>query len=222
VAIICPSPLTYARQRPITASHSSRYDMLAIISSRYQYGPFLFFVAEVMSSYLTTDGLKKIFSTSGAPPWGLRPMAFATSATWLIRHWLPSWFFPTFVQKRTFRYSRHKFVCYRPFPGHVSSTGLKTLVPEVTSGSWWRKIVDDTCLHFSERVINRRDSLSQEDIDSPSISSFKNRPEKRWTSADGLFQIRLVYKSYPAARLEWHNACWLWIVIFFARCTCTR
>ena len=32
-----------------TASHSSRYDMLAIISSRYQYDPFLFFVAEVMS-----------------------------------------------------------------------------------------------------------------------------------------------------------------------------
>jgi len=31
-----------------TASHSSRHDMLAIISSRYQYGPFLFFVvAEV-------------------------------------------------------------------------------------------------------------------------------------------------------------------------------
>jgi len=33
---------------PITASHSSRYDMPAIISSRYQYGPFLFFVAEVV------------------------------------------------------------------------------------------------------------------------------------------------------------------------------
>jgi len=43
--------------------------MLAIISSRYQYGPFLFFVAEVnMSNYLTTDGLKKMFSTSGGPP----------------------------------------------------------------------------------------------------------------------------------------------------------
>jgi len=60
VAIICPSLLTYARQRPITADHSSRYDMLEIISSRYQYGPFLLFVAEVMSNYLTkcTDGLK--------------------------------------------------------------------------------------------------------------------------------------------------------------------
>jgi len=43
--------------------------MLAIISSRYQYGPFLsFFVAEVMSNYLTTDGLKKMFSTSAGPP----------------------------------------------------------------------------------------------------------------------------------------------------------
>jgi len=40
--------------------------------SRYQYGPFLFFVAEVMSNYLTTDGLKKFFSTSGGP---LRPEA---------------------------------------------------------------------------------------------------------------------------------------------------
>jgi len=53
---------------------------------RYQYSPFLFFVAEVMSSYLTTDGLKNFFSTSGGP-WGLRPVAFATPATWLIRHW---------------------------------------------------------------------------------------------------------------------------------------
>jgi len=46
--------------------------MLAIISSRYQYGPFLFFVAEVMSNDFTTDGLKKIFSTPGGP---LRPEA---------------------------------------------------------------------------------------------------------------------------------------------------
>ena len=44
-----------------TASHSSRHDMLAIILSRYQYGPFLFFVAEVMSNYLTTDGLNFFF-----------------------------------------------------------------------------------------------------------------------------------------------------------------
>ena len=29
---------------------------------------FNFFVAEVMSNYLTTDGLKKFFSTSGGPP----------------------------------------------------------------------------------------------------------------------------------------------------------
>ena len=36
--------------------------MVAVISPRYQYGPFLFFVAEVLSNYLTTDGLKKNFS----------------------------------------------------------------------------------------------------------------------------------------------------------------
>ena len=42
--------------------------MPAIVSSRYQYGLFSFFVAEVMSNYLTTDGLKIFFSTSGGPP----------------------------------------------------------------------------------------------------------------------------------------------------------
>jgi len=44
--------------------------MLAIISSRYQYGPFLFCVAEVMSNYLTTDGLKKFSLLPEAPPRG--------------------------------------------------------------------------------------------------------------------------------------------------------
>jgi len=49
-------------------------DMLAIISSRCQYGPFLFFfvVAEVMSNYLTTDGLKFFSLLHEAP---LRPEA---------------------------------------------------------------------------------------------------------------------------------------------------
>ena len=51
---------------------SSRQDMLAVISSRYQYGPFLLFVAEVMSNYLTTDGLKKFSILPEAP---LRPEA---------------------------------------------------------------------------------------------------------------------------------------------------
>jgi len=46
---------------------------------------FYFFVAQVMSNYLTTDGLRKISLLPEAP---LRPVAFATSATWLIRHWM--------------------------------------------------------------------------------------------------------------------------------------
>jgi len=50
-----------------TASHSSRHDMLAIIASRYQYGPFYFFVADVMSNYLTTDGLNKFSLLPEAP-----------------------------------------------------------------------------------------------------------------------------------------------------------
>jgi len=45
-----------------------------------------FVVAEVMSNYLTTDGLKNFSLLPEAPPSGLRPVAFATSATWLIRH----------------------------------------------------------------------------------------------------------------------------------------
>jgi len=44
--------------------------MMAIISSRYQCGQFLFFVvAEVMSNYLTTDGLKKICLLPEAHLW---------------------------------------------------------------------------------------------------------------------------------------------------------
>ena len=46
--------------------------MLAIVSSAYQYGPFLFSVAEVMSNYLTTDGLKNFPLLPEAP---LRPEA---------------------------------------------------------------------------------------------------------------------------------------------------
>jgi len=46
--------------------------MVAIISSRYQYGPLVFFVAQVMSNYSTTDGLKKISLLPEAP---LRPEA---------------------------------------------------------------------------------------------------------------------------------------------------
>ena len=46
---------------------------------------FIFVVAEVVSNYLTTEGLKKNFYFR-RPPFGLRPVAFATSATWLIRH----------------------------------------------------------------------------------------------------------------------------------------
>jgi len=46
--------------------------MLAIISSRYQYGPLVFFVAQVMSNYSTTDGLKKNSLLPEAP---LRPEA---------------------------------------------------------------------------------------------------------------------------------------------------
>ena len=50
-----------------TANHSSRHDMLALFRPAINTAHFYFFVAEVASNYLTTDGLKKFFSTSGGP-----------------------------------------------------------------------------------------------------------------------------------------------------------
>jgi len=60
----------------------------------------------------------------------------------------------------------------------------------VARGHSWklakRNCCCDTRLYFSQLVINRWNSLSQEDITTPSINSFKNRIEKdvlvRWTS----------------------------------------
>ena len=54
-------------------------------SSLSQRPIFIFFVADVMSNYLTTDGLKKFSLLPEVP---MRPEAFATSATWLVRHLL--------------------------------------------------------------------------------------------------------------------------------------
>ena len=72
---------TYHSQPVNSIRHAGNY--FATLSIR---PTFIFFVAEVMSNYLTTDGLKK-FSLLPEAPWGPRPVAFATSATWLIRHW---------------------------------------------------------------------------------------------------------------------------------------
>ena len=84
MAIICPSPLTYAaRQRLITASLPSRYDMLAIFHIPLSMRPIFIFCCRSYVKLLTTDGLKKISLLPEAP---LRPVAFATSATWLIQH----------------------------------------------------------------------------------------------------------------------------------------
>jgi len=51
----------------VTASHSSRHDMLAIISSRYQYDSFLFFCCRSHVKLLDYGRAEKIFSTSGGP-----------------------------------------------------------------------------------------------------------------------------------------------------------
>jgi len=56
------------------ASHSSRHDMLAIISSRYQYGPFLFFFVAEAVKLLDYWRAENFFLHFRSPP-PLRPKA---------------------------------------------------------------------------------------------------------------------------------------------------
>ena len=59
----------------------------------------------------------------------------------------------------------------------------------------------DTRLHFfSQRVITRSNSSSQEDVDSPFINSFKDRLEKRRVRQVDFFKVLQVPSLYPAAR----------------------
>ena len=47
---------------------------------------FYFLLQKLCQITWLPTGWKILFSTSEGPPWGLRPVAFATTATWLIRH----------------------------------------------------------------------------------------------------------------------------------------
>ena len=67
-----------------TTSHSSQHDMLAIILSWYQYNPLLLLLQKLCQITWLLTG-RKNFLYFRRPP--LRPVAFATSATMLIRHW---------------------------------------------------------------------------------------------------------------------------------------
>ena len=62
----------------------------------------------------------------------------------------------------------------------------------VTRGHSWklakRKCCDTRLYFFSQRVINRWNSLSQEDVDASSINCFKNRLEKRCTRQIAVFE----------------------------------
>jgi len=91
VTIICPSPLTYARQRLITASRvdTTCWQFFYIpLSIR----PIFIFCCRSYVKLLDYWRAEKSFSTSGGPPEARGPyVAFATSATWLIRHW--PWYF---------------------------------------------------------------------------------------------------------------------------------
>jgi len=95
-----------ARRHSTVAQPATGVDTLAIISSRYQYGTFLFFVAEV--TWLLMGW--KHFLYFRRPSWGLRPVAFATSATWWIRHCRP-----TNITGRWNLYSLYNFLYLNSF-----------------------------------------------------------------------------------------------------------
>ena len=81
------TPLTYARQRPITAiSQSSRCDMLAIFYIPLSIRPIFIFLLQKLCHITWLLSGWKNFLYFRRPPWGLRPVACATSATWVIRH----------------------------------------------------------------------------------------------------------------------------------------
>ena len=57
---------------------------------------------------------------------------------------------------------------------------FKRAEDSVTRGHSWKLVKESCRLHFfSQRVINRWNSLSQDDIDAATINSFKNRLEMR-------------------------------------------
>jgi len=83
----------------------------------------LFFVAEVMSNYLTTDGLKNFF-TSGGP---LTPVAFAT---WLIRHSMEQGFASHSTQNRSFQRRSSQPINWLATEKNQNPTKLTTLTPK--------------------------------------------------------------------------------------------
>lgn len=84
----------------------------------------------------------------------------------------------------------------------------------------------DTYLHFfSEKGINRLNSLSPKDIDSPNINSFKNCNEKRRARQMEFFKD--TQSTSPIRLQNWiqDKKCmleWMWVVLVFARCSRTR
>ena len=69
------------------------------------------------------------------------------------------------------------------FLGHIFFTKAEDTS---TSGHTWKLAkkhfrCDSRLYFFSQRVINRRNNLSQEDVDAQSINCFENRLEKRRT-----------------------------------------
>jgi len=82
------------------------------------------------------------------------------------------------------------------------SSFLHVAAESSTRGHSWKFVKKscwkDTRLYFySQRVVNKWNSLSQAEVDAPSINSFKNHREKKHT-ADGLLQRH----NYGAAQAQ--------------------
>ena len=114
---------------------------------------FIFFVAELMSNYLTTDGLK-IFSLLPEAPGGVKPVAFATSATWLIRHC---------QQIHTFEHN----ICQRQ------------VARKTQSSTSWRPIINGTKANvvLEKHTTKQKKTCKQREIKRQSLQKKKTKVE---------------------------------------------
>lgn len=60
--------------------------------------------------------------------------------------------------------------------------------PDITVGSWSRIIVVAISNYSSQRIVNRWNSLSEDNVGVPSVNCFENRLEKRRNCQMDLFK----------------------------------
>jgi len=76
--------------RPTSNMHDYQHNttMSVQFSSSLSQRPIFIFLLQMLCQITWVLTGWKHFLYFRRPPWGLRPVAFATSATWLIRHWV--------------------------------------------------------------------------------------------------------------------------------------